>query len=86
MEYEKIPAEKFRFVQENEKLHDTELQTKARSFFSDAMIRFGKNKSSVIATWILLFLILFAIISPILSPYSIWDKDKMPRMSRRLLK
>lgn len=77
MEYEKIPAEKFRFVQENEKLHDTELQTKARSFFSDAMIRFGKNKSSVIATWILLFLILFAIISPILSPYSIWDKDKM---------
>ena len=77
MEYEKIPAEKFRFVQENEKLHDAELQTKARGFFSDAMIRFSKNKSSVIAAWILLFLILFAIISPIVSPYSIWDKDKM---------
>ncbi len=77
MEYEKIPAEKFRFVQENEKLHDKELQTKARGFFADAMIRFGKNKSSVIATWILLALALFSIISPIISPYSIWDKDQI---------
>lgn len=58
---ERIPAEKFAFVQENEKLHDKELQTRARSFFADAMIRFGKNKSSVIAAWILLFLVLYAI-------------------------
>ncbi len=77
MEYEKIPAEKFRFVQENEKLHDKELQTKARGFFADAMIRFGKNKSSVIATWILLALIVFSIVSPIVSPYSIWDMDNI---------
>ncbi len=77
MEYEKIPAEKFRFVQENEKLHDKELQTKARGFFADAMIRFGKNKSSVIATWILLALALFSIISPLVSPYSIWDRDQI---------
>lgn len=77
MDYEKIPAEKFAFVQENEKLHDKELQTKARSFFADAMLRFGKNKSSVIAAWILALLILYAIIAPLLSPYEIQDQDSI---------
>lgn len=77
MSYERIPAEQFAFVQENEKIHDQELQTKARGFFADAMLRFSKNKSSVIAAWILLFLVLFAIFSPILSPYSISDTDSM---------
>lgn len=74
---ERIPAEKFTFVQENEKLHDKELQTKARSFFADAMIRFSKNKSSVIAAWILLFLVLYAIFVPIFSQYTADDKDPM---------
>ncbi|MBO5034744.1 MAG: ABC transporter permease, partial [Oscillospiraceae bacterium] len=64
MDYEHIPAEQFAFVQENERLHDQELQTKSRGFFADAMLRFSKNKSSVIAAWILLFLILFSIFSP----------------------
>ena len=73
--YEKIPAEKFAFVQENERIHDRELQTKARSFFADAMIRFRKNKSSVIAAYILIFLVIYAIFAPLLSPYSINDKD-----------
>lgn len=75
--YEHIPAEKFAFVQENEKLRDKELQTKARSFFADAMIRFSKNKSSVIAAYILLFLILFALFSPVLSRYKITDTDRL---------
>ena len=74
---ERIPAEKFAFVQENERLHDKELQTKARSFFADAMIRFSKNKSSVIAAWILLFLVLYAIFVPVFSQYSADDKDPM---------
>ncbi len=77
MTYEKIPAEKFRFVQENEKLHDKELQTKARGFFADAMIRFSKNKSSVIAAYILLFLVLYAIFVPFISGYTANDKDPM---------
>ncbi len=74
---EKIPAEKFAFVQENENLHDIELQTKARGFFADAMIRFRKNRSSVIAAYILLFLILYAIFAPMISQYTIDDKDPM---------
>lgn len=75
--YEHIPAEKFAFVQENERLHDVELQTKARSFFADALLRFSKNKSSVIAAWILLFLILFSVIAPAISPYGIYDTDTL---------
>lgn len=74
---EHISAEKFTFVQEDEKLRDKELQTKARGFFADAMLRFSKNKSSVVAAWILLFLILYAIFAPIFSPYDIKDTDKL---------
>ena len=77
MTYEKIPAEEFAFVQENERLHDKELQTKAKGFFADAMTRFRKNKSSVIAAWILLFLILYAIFAPIISIYDVNDKDPL---------
>ena len=75
MEYEKIPAEEFRFVQENEIIRDKELQTKSRSFFADALVRFSKNKSSVIATWILAFLLVYALVAPLISPYNIRDLD-----------
>ena len=77
MNYEKIPAEKFAFVQEDAYLHDQQLQTKARGFFADAMLRFRKNRSSVIAAWILLFLILYAIFVPVFSQYTANDKDPM---------
>ena len=74
---EKIPQEKFQFVQLDASLHDQKLETKARGFFADAMLRFSKNKSSVVAAWILLFLVIFALVSPIVSPYTIDDKDKL---------
>ena len=77
MDYEKIPAEQFAFVHENEKLHDAELQTKARGFFADAMLRFRKNKSSVVAAYILLFLVLYAIFAPMISIYDANDTDAM---------
>lgn len=76
-EYEKIPASKFEFVQKDEKLYDKELQTKARGFFADAMVRFRKNRSSVVAAWILLFLVLYAIFAPVISPYDIRQMDKI---------
>lgn len=76
-DYERIPQEKFRFVQLDAHLHDKKLETKARSFFADAMLRFGKNKSSVVAAWILLFLILFSLIAPAVSPYTVKDQDRM---------
>ena len=75
--FERIPAEQFTFVQNEGKIRDQELKTKARGFFADAMLRFSKNKSSVIAAYILLFLILFAIFAPVFSPYNVWDTDKL---------
>ena len=75
--YERIPQEKFEFVQMDARLHDKKIDTKFRSFFADAMLRFRKNKSSVVAAWILLFLILFSLIVPMASPYDIKDRDKL---------
>ena len=77
VKYEKIPQEKFQFVQLDASLHDQKLETKARGFFADAMLRFSKNKSSVVAAWILLFLVIFSLLSPMVSPYTIDDKDKL---------
>ena len=75
--FEHISPEKFQFVQLDSQLHDKKLETKSRSFFQDAMLRFRKNKSSVVATWILIFLVLFAIIAPMISPYDV-RKDQDP--------
>ena len=75
--FDHIPQEKFKFVQLDARLHDKKIDTKFRSFFQDAMLRFSKNKSSVVAAYILLFLILFAIIAPLISPYEISNKDKL---------
>ena len=77
MKFEHIAPEEFEFVQKDAHLHDTKLETKSRSFFQDALRRFAKNKSSVVAAWILLFLVIFSLVSPSLSPYTIKDKDKL---------
>lgn len=71
MQFEHIPQEKFEFAQLDANLHDKKLQTKSRSYFQDCLIRFKKNKSSVIAAWIIAFLLLYAVIVPIISPYSV---------------
>lgn len=74
-QFEHIPAEKFAFVQRDTVIRDTKFQTKSRGYMADALIRFKKNKSSVVAAWIIGFLALYALLSPILSLYSIKDKD-----------
>ena len=60
-----IPAEKFRFVAENERLHDQKFETKQISYFRDAFNRFCKNRSSVTAAIIIICLVLYAIVVPI---------------------
>jgi len=74
-EYERIPAEKFAFTQLDAALHDKQLETKSRGYFADAFLRFKKNKSSLVAACILIFLLVFAVVSPIISPYTVADKD-----------
>lgn len=75
--FENIPQEKFEFANAGDYIHDEKLKTKTRSFFEDAIIRFRKNQSSVIAAYILGLLILFAIISPVISKYTVNDKDNV---------
>ena len=75
-QFEHIDASEFAFVQMDARLHDAKLEKKSRGYFADAMIRFRKNKSSVVAAWILLFLLLFAIFAPELSIYTVEDTDE----------
>ena len=75
--YERISPEKFEFAQKDAYIHDEKLKTKSRGFFADAMLRFKKNKSSVVAAYIIAFLVLFAIFSPFISKYEIGDKDNV---------
>lgn len=72
---EHIAPDMFEFAQKDAFLHDEKFKTKARGYFADALLRFKKNKSSVVAAWIIGFLILFAIFAPIISNYSVNDKD-----------
>ena len=60
-----IPAEKFQFVADNERLHDQKFETKQVSYFRDAFNRFCRNKSSVTAALIIFALVLYAILVPL---------------------
>ena len=76
-QYTHIPPEKFQFAQLNEDLRDKKLETKAHGFFADAMVRFKKNKSSVVAAYIIMLMIIFAIVSPLISRYNVKYMDKV---------
>ena len=58
-----IPKEKFEFCQQDESIHDKKFDTKPMGYFKDAMMRFCRNKSSIVAAFIILFLVLFASIT-----------------------
>ena len=53
-QYQHIPQEKFAFAQLDAELKDKKLETKARGYMADALLRFKKNKSSVVAAYIIL--------------------------------
>jgi len=76
-QYQHIPQEKFAFAQLDADLKDKKLETKARGYMADAMLRFKKNKSSVVAAYIIMLLVLFSIVSPMLSPYHVKHMDKI---------
>lgn len=66
-----LKKEDFKLVQEEKVLVDVALKTKPTTFFKDALRRFRKNKSSLVAGVVLGILILFAIIVPSVSPTNI---------------
>lgn len=63
-EIKTIDKEKFRFVNDSERLHDKKLDTKPIGYFRDAFNRFKKNKGSIVAAIIVMIMILFAIVGP----------------------
>lgn len=61
----------FVLVQADKTVHDQKFNTKPTTFFKDSIRRFRKNKSSVVAAFILGALLLLSIIIPIASPYDV---------------
>ena len=68
--FEDIPQEEFTFVNQGEQLHDEAFQTKPIGFFKDALIRLRKNKASIAAFWLIVFIILMAIFAPNFNEYT----------------
>lgn len=71
----RIPAEKFAFAQLDKKLHDKKLETKPIGYFKDAWLRFKKNRGSVIAFLLIVFLMLFSLIVPFFSNFDVTFRD-----------
>lgn len=76
-----LTSQDFEFCQVDKKIHDTKFETKATTFAKDAFKRFCKNKSSVVATFIIGILVVLAIFVPIFNTH---DVEK-PNLSQRLL-
>ena len=73
--YDSIPQEKFAFAQMDKKIYDKRLETKPIGYFMDAWLRFKKNKSALVAFWLILILVLFAIIVPFISHFTVDFRD-----------
>lgn len=68
---EEIKQEDFVLQQADTEIHEQKFQTKPTTFFKDSLKRFRKNKSSVVAAYILGILILLAIFVPVFSPFNV---------------
>ena len=71
-----ISKEKLVFRAKDDKIHDLKLDTKPVSYFKDAFYRFSRNKASIVAACIIIFLVLFAIIVPFTTPYEVSYRDE----------
>ena len=82
-----LSPEQFRFVNQDERIHDKKLESKPVGYFKDAWNRFKKSKASVVAAIIILGIILFAFVTPlVITSHSAQFMDtyyskKVPRYS-----
>ncbi len=60
-----IPSEKFEFANAGKRMHDKSFDDKPIGYFKDAWIRFRKNKASVVAACIIIFIVLFSVFMPL---------------------
>jgi len=80
-----ITSEDFNFVQQDKKIKDKNFDTKPTTFLKDALGRFAKNKSSVVAAIIIGALMLLSLIIPIFTPYGDYDGNiNLSKLSPRL--
>ena len=76
--YQDIPASAFEFVPEEGRMHDKKLETKPVGYFKDAMIRFSRNKGSVVAAFIILFLVLQQLEGNLIYPHVVGNSVGLP--------
>lgn len=69
---------RFQFAQIQTDLKDEKLEGEAVGFFKDAMLRFKRNRSSVISFIVIAIIVAMAFIGPALSPYK-WDEQDTSR-------
>jgi len=70
----------FTLVQSDKKIYDTKFDTKVTTFAKDAVRRFAKNKSSVVAAFLIGILLFLAVVVPIVSPYDVDDVHPAERL------
>lgn len=66
-----LDESQFAFAQKDKNIHDVKMKGKPVTFIRDAWIRFRKNKSSIVATVILGFMVLMALLLPAVIPYDV---------------
>ena len=66
-----ISKDDFKLVQVDTKIHDQKFQTKPTTFVKDCFRRFCKNKSSVVAAFILGILVVLSILVPVVAKTSV---------------
>ena len=63
---EQLDSSLFTFAQDEVKLSDTKMNTKRIGYLKDALIRFARNKASIVAAVIISILFLYAIFGPLI--------------------
>jgi hypothetical protein len=70
----------FELTQADKKIYDAKFDTKPTTFVVDALRRFAKNKSSVVAAFLIGTLLLLAIFVPMFTPYDISNVHPAERL------
>jgi len=79
-EYESLPEGSFDFVQLDEDIHDQKFETKPVGYFRDAMQRFLRSKSAVVAFIIIALIIIMGFVGPAVSNYTY--REQTPAAAR----
>jgi len=87
---EKIDKSKFKFSKSEDRIIDNKFQTKRRGYYTDALIRFGRNRMAVVGFVVIFVLVMFSIFVPIFTKFDLKQDEftykYMPPKSNALSK